>query len=39
VSDWVFRNRSSLDLNVIPWLVLAGVALLIAAAFLRVSRS
>lgn len=39
VSDWVFRNHSSLDLNVIPWLVLAGVALLVAAAFLRVSRS
>ncbi len=31
VSDWVFRNHSSLDLNVIPWLVLAGVALLVAA--------
>jgi hypothetical protein len=39
VSDWVFRSHSSLDLNVIPGLVVAGVALLVAAVWLRVSRS
>ena len=38
VSDWVFRNHSSLDLNVIPWLVLAGVALLVAVVALVTRR-
>ena len=35
VSDWVYRSHNSFDLNVIPGLVLAGAALLIAAMWLR----